>query len=701
MQRLPQFSSAAIVALASFLLAIPAVAAAAVPATLGIEGALTTASGGPASDGNYSATVSLLDGPTGNAVWTEQGLTLAVKNGQFAGVLGQKTPLSAAVLAGERYLSVQLASDPALPPVAIRSVASALRALVAEGVECSGCIKAGQLDPGLLQGYAKTADLTGLASKTDLSDYVKAASLAKVAATGVYGDLAGAPQLADVATSGSYGDLSDKPILAKLGTSCGSGLVLKGLKADGSYECVSGGVDVNSLPKDGLDEISNGQLTTQFTEKFANAGPVTIPGNLPAGVQDSITVADKGIATSLSVSIALTNSDVSKVRITLFDPAGASYLLYDQGATGTGLALTFPSPDKTVSGDLSTWIGKNPKGIWSVSVADLAGPTGPDGKVSAWSVQFGTLSNQKVASVGLLQTSGGLQLRTDDKPPVTCGPATAGYMYFNTAVAAFYGCNGKSFVPMSNLGVLPSCQAILSADPLSKDGVYTIDPDGTGPVPALDVYCDMTTNGGGWTMLVRLNTNDANERSSVDNAFWDSASAVGTLSGSDDYLSAAYDALPFTQITLRYTYQGPAVIAATYTNAANTVNLRKNLNLSYSNSNPAWSKAWSSGSTADVFFGPALRFRTIGNDADYSRIWYNLVPVGACNQGGSIGHNGDYPGNDWNWEVARGSDLDPTVCQHNTYRLGLGSNYDKKAWGGTDITPTAFYNQGIMYILVR
>lgn len=701
MQALPRFRSYLALVLAPAALTVPAIATAAVPATLGIEGALTSASGGPASDGNYTATISLLDGPTGTAIWSEQALTLAVKNGQFAGVLGQKTPLSAAVLAGERFLSVQIGTDPALPPVAIRSVATALRASVAEAVECSGCIKAGQLDPALLQGYAKTADLSGLASKTDLSDYVKAASLAKVAATGAYSDLAGAPKLADVATSGSYGDLADKPTLAKLGASCGTGLVLKGLKADGSYECVAGGVDVSSLPKDGLDEISNGQLTTQFTEKFSNAGAVTIPGNLPAGVQDSITVADKGLATSLSVSIALTNSDVSKVRVTLFDPNGASYLLYDQGATGTSLTLTFPSPDKTVNGDLTTWIGKNPKGIWSISVADLAGPTGPDGKLSAWSVQFGTLSNQKVASVGLLQTSGGLQLQNADKPPVTCSAATAGYLYFNTSVAAFYGCNGKSFVPMSNLGVLPSCQAILSADPLSKDGIYTIDPDGTGPQAALDVYCDMTTNGGGWTMLVRLNTNDATKRSSIDNAFWDSATAVGALGGSDDYLSAAYDVLPFTQITLRYTYQGPAAVAATYANAGNTLNLRKNLNLSYSNSNPAWNKTWSSGGTADVFFGPALRFRTIGNDADYSRIWYNLVPVGACNQGGSIGHNGDYPGNDWNWEVARGSDLDPGVCQHNTYRLGLGSNYDKKSWGGTDLAPTAFYNQGIMYILVR
>lgn len=39
---------------------------------------------------------------------------------------------------------------------------------------------------------------------------------------------------------------------------------------------------------------------------------------------------------------------------------------------------------------------------------------------------------------------------------------------------------------------------------------------------------------------------------------------------------------------------------------------------------------------------------------DYSRIFYNSTnTLSACNQGGSIGHIGDYGSNNWNWEVAR------------------------------------------------
>ena len=43
-----------------------------------------------------------------------------------------------------------------------------------------------------------------------------------------------------------------------------------------------------------------------------------------------------------------------------------------------------------------------------------------------------------------------------------------------------------------------SCKALLAAG-ITADGVYAIDADGAGPLSAVQVQCDMTRDGGGWT----------------------------------------------------------------------------------------------------------------------------------------------------------------------------------------------------------
>lgn len=48
-----------------------------------------------------------------------------------------------------------------------------------------------------------------------------------------------------------------------------------------------------------------------------------------------------------------------------------------------------------------------------------------------------------------------------------------------------------------------SCKDILDSGDSIGDGVYSVDPDGNG---AFDVYCDMTTDNGGWTRIAQLSS---------------------------------------------------------------------------------------------------------------------------------------------------------------------------------------------------
>jgi len=252
---------------------------------------------------------------------------------------------------------------------------------------------------------------------------------------------------------------------------------------------------------------------------------------------------------------------------------------------------------------------------------------------------------------------------------------------------------------IKNVEISKSCLELKEKDNTLSSGIYLVNPTG---IKEEKVYCDMETDGGGWTLAIRLNTNDS-ELQDFDSDFWKTRDEKGKIEDKNDYISKVGIHIPMKEIKLSYIMDEKEKIEKIYNNIQNSDTLFQNYNLKLDNNNPIWKEVYKYGTNVDLFYGDKLVFQTKGDYGvypDYSRIWFNHKNIGDCNQGGSIGHIGDYGVNNWKWEVARGLDSS-TNCQHNTYKLGLGSNYDSKSWGRTSINPSNFYTNGVMYIYVR
>jgi hypothetical protein len=141
--------------------------------------------------------------------------------------------------------------------------------------------------------------------------------------------------------------------------------------------------------------------------------------------------------------------------------------------------------------------------------------------------------------------------------PDICGDTASGC----TGTGTYCADATKQCVAGTCQAIQKSCNAIHQADNTKATGTYQIDPDGPGGNAPFSAYCDMDHEGGGWTMVMKIN--GANQTFNFDSDYWSNATTLNpdkfNFDQAFEHKNAAFSSLNFSamRVTMWFnsTYQ--------------------------------------------------------------------------------------------------------------------------------------------------
>ncbi len=572
-----------------------------IPNKLHYQGYLTDAAGTPfqctMQDCDLPITMTFrlyLDAAGGEPDWVEVHENIVVDQGVFHLVLGVNNPLSAGLLSGPRHLGIEVNSQGEMfPRQQLVSVPYAMRAGVADQAETA----------------ANATSLGGVPAasfvqQTDTADFLTAAELMELLAdlgyepgshfSGAYGDLENAPSSWDwSALTGIPEDIADGDADALSSLLCAAGEIAKW---DGLVWSCDTDVDTQ-LSEEEVDafvenngyaletSLSTAVTTLEDADAILQTNVDTVQVNVDT-VQGDLTALNNSLDPVATVGLPadlLDGDDNTDVLASLV--CGAEQVARWDGTSwacsNTGERVTLTAPGACdADGEGKVYYDTDSKTLRVCDGVAYRGIKICDEICSeAGAVACGLpVEDDCGTACGPLGTALN-NLQCAEATTVSCGVAIAddcgndcGYagatLNPSQCSAATTACGAAVFDDCGNACVetgqsctegiclagacviYASCKAILDAGHSSGDGAYNISPDGGDGV---DVYCDMTTDGGGWTLIMMFRGDDVSTFR-YDSAYWSNSEVLHAATTDPDVdtnmKNRAYNSLSFSTIRM-------------------------------------------------------------------------------------------------------------------------------------------------------